>query len=127
MLTQFQTMTNIRGGNLIKAEKDYINRLLKITSYNRRRQLLKKATKAQLGALLQIAWNLLSHSRARLTQAQKLLLKRYYSVLHKLFFEIKRVSTLRELLLTPGLLPALLAPIKSERGIIPLAILDLLK
>lgn len=117
----------VHGGGIIKAEKTFINNLLKATSYKRRRKLLKQATKKQLAALLQIAWNLTSHRQARLATAQKTLLKRFYGVLQKCFFEIRRLHDLRKLLNTPGLLPSILAPLHSNRGLVAAAILSVLR
>lgn len=116
----------VHGGRLIKAEKLFIINLLKAKS-NRRRRLLKKASKKQLGAILQIAWNATNHRQARLGKVHKKLLKKFYSILHKAFFEITRVQQLRAALNTPGLLAAILAPLSSNRGLIASAVLNLLK
>lgn len=104
-----------RGGNLLISEKTWLKKIFGTTGTHASKMLLiEGATRRQLGAILLIAFNLCTNKQSSLPKAHRILLLKYDRELQQAFFHLKSVNHLRKILLTAGLIPALIVTLRTK-------------
>lgn len=121
--TQSLAPTTVRGGNILISQQEWLKKIFGNSgTVDSKMRMLEKATRRQLGGILLIAFNLCNNKQSTLPEAHKVLLRKYDKQLQHAFFHIKSAEELRQVLLTRGLLPALVVTLRTKLNQSPVAL-----